>query len=82
MYPSIRDVTAGAMLLTLFQPGGQILPQHCRGHTKNFLTVTSLSMLCNVHCTKIKIAHRRTKYNEFGYNFFIYFVGFFAGFFK
>ena len=28
--------------LTLFQPGGQILPHHCRGRTKNFPVVTSM----------------------------------------
>ena len=48
-----RDVTIGAThtnavapkfsdSLTLVRPGGQILPQHHRGCTKNFPTVTSL----------------------------------------
>ena len=46
-----RDVTAGVTAvapkfldtLTLFQPGGQILPRHCRKCTKNFPLVTSLT---------------------------------------
>jgi hypothetical protein len=48
-----REVTAGATggtavapkfsdALTLFQPGGQILPHHRRGCTKIFPVVTSL----------------------------------------
>ena len=32
--------------LTLFKPGGYILPLHCRGRTKKFSTVTSLNGLC------------------------------------
>ena len=51
IYPG--EVTTGATgvtlvapkfsdILTLFQPGRQTLPQHCRGRTKNFPTVTSL----------------------------------------
>ena len=54
-YPN-RDVTTGTTdktavapkfsdVLTLFQPGGQILPYHCRGRTINFPAVTSLGTI-------------------------------------
>ena len=55
-YIIYRDVSTGATgatavapkfsdTLTLFQPGGQILPLHCRGRTKKFPEVTSLTSI-------------------------------------